>query len=93
MSIYAPEQPDAGPPLPDSGSSVTSSQTGDPSDDLRHAIMFVQSYMQQEQDDEDLAAASKILSGLQSLLASQQKLVDRATGVGAGARLLRKTAR
>jgi hypothetical protein len=44
----------AGPPMPDTGSSVTSAQQGDPTDDLRHAIMFVQTYMEQEQDVQDL---------------------------------------
>jgi len=101
MSIYANEAlPDlvaliggaGAEPTPDTGVSVTSSKRGDPSDDLRHAIMFVQEYMQAEQDDEDLADASKILSALQSLLAKQQKLADRATGAGPGARLVRKAA-
>jgi hypothetical protein len=52
--------------------------------------MFVQSYMEQADDDQDLAAAAKILSALQALLASDQKLSDQATGAGPGARFVRK---
>lgn len=52
--------------------------------------MFVQSYMEAEQNDEDLVAAASILKDIQKLLASQQQLADKATGAGPGARLLRK---
>lgn len=61
----AAEQP------PDTGASLTSGQKGDPSDVLRQAIMFIEAYMREEQDDEDLVSI---------LLAAQQKLTDRATG-------------
>ena len=91
LRTAAPPPVGAGAPvLPDSGSAVTSAQTGYPSDDVRHAAMFVQACMENEQDDEDLAAASKILHDIQKLLAAQQKLVDRATGAGPRARILRK---
>jgi hypothetical protein len=98
MSTFAPEGPPdlsgligaPAPAEPDTSAGVTSARTGGPEDDLRHAALFVQSYMEAETDDEDLAAASKILHDIQKLLASQQKLTDRATGAGPGARILRK---
>jgi hypothetical protein len=47
--------------------------------------------MQEEQDPQDLAKASKLQADTHALLADQQKLVDTATGAGPGARLIRKT--
>jgi hypothetical protein len=103
MSTYANEpvppelaalmggEPAAEPP-PDTGASFTSGQKGDPSDLLRQAIMFIEAYMREEQDDEDLAAAASILKDVQSLLAAQQRLSDRATGAGPGARVVRRAA-
>jgi hypothetical protein len=76
--------------VPDTGRGITSSPKGDATDDLRHAMVFVKSYMENEQDDEDLAAAVSILKDIQSLLAAQQKLTDRATGAGPGERIVRK---
>lgn len=69
---------------------ATSADTGDNSDHLRAAIDSIARYLQGETDDEDLAEGSKLLAAAQGLLAKQQQLVDKATGAGPGARLVRK---
>ena len=81
-------------PLPDrrGGADSLSSprRGGDPTDHLEDAIDSLTEYLKLESDAEDKAAGAKILSELQKLLAAQQKLVDRATGAGPGAALVRK---
>ena len=52
--------------------SLSGKPTGGPSDSLREAIDALTRYLEAEQEDEDIAAAMKHLSGLQDLLAKQQ---------------------
>jgi hypothetical protein len=80
----------APPDSPDTGSSVTSAQKGDNSDNLRHAIMFIQAAMEGETDDQTLAELAKCLHAIQAILANEQKLTDQATGAGPGARVVRR---
>lgn len=72
------------------GKSVAPPPSGDPSDTLKHIIDLFNVYMQEEQDPQDLAKASKLQADTHQLLADQQKLVDTATGAGPGARMVRK---
>lgn len=77
----APEEAPTGITSPDSGENV---------DNLRAALRAVQSYMEEEQDDEDLAVAAKIVAQIQGLLSANQKLADQAMGMGPGAKYIRK---
>jgi hypothetical protein len=87
------EIPPAGEPLPvpeDNVPSLSSPPAGDSFDSLRQAIDLITSYMEQEQDDEDLAIAAKIKADIQKLLAQNQKLADSAMGMGPGEKFIRK---
>jgi hypothetical protein len=75
---------------PDTGAGITSSPTGDALDDLRHAILFLQSYMEKSQDDQDIAAVSKATTSLQTILAQDAKDQDAALGVTPLHRAMRK---
>jgi hypothetical protein len=72
------------------GASVAPPSAGDASDTLKQIIDLFNIYMQEEQDPQDLATASKLQADTHKLLADQQKLVDTATGAGPGARMVRK---
>lgn len=84
----------AGPPpeeAPDLGSAITSPGKGDNSDNLRNAAAMIQTYLEGESDDEDIAEGTKIAALIANLLAKQQKLEDTAVGAGPGAKLVRKS--
>lgn len=70
--------------------SITSAPKGDHLDFLREAIGSLQEYMKAEQDDEDLALATKLVAQAQTLLAKNQKEADGALGIGPGEKFLRK---
>ncbi len=89
LSIYPDEML---PPDDDTAGTVTSGQRGDPTDLLRQAAAQIQAYLEAEQDDEDLAVATKLLAGIQSLLAKQQKEADGALGIGSAEKFVRKQA-
>lgn len=84
--MAAPEEApaEAAPP------SITSSPSGDHLDSLRDAISSLQAYLEAEQDDEDLALATKLVAQVQQLLAKNQKETDTAMGFGPGEKFLRK---
>lgn len=82
----APTAPPTGPPAP----SVTSKPDGSNADNIRQAIELLNQYMNEEEDDEDLALVSKIQADLQKLLANNSKLADQAMGLGPGAKFIRK---
>jgi hypothetical protein len=91
MSMMMPPHSIQLPPSPTSGQGrATSGDSGSNSDNLRAAIDALQAYIEGEQDDQDLAVAAKIKADLQKLLASQQQLVDQATGACPGARMIRR---
>jgi hypothetical protein len=83
-----PDPAAGGDPL--GGASVAPPAAGDASDTLKQIIDLFNIYMQEEQDPQDLATASKLQADTHKLLADQQKLVDTATGAGPGARMVRK---
>jgi monomeric isocitrate dehydrogenase len=63
---------------------------GDPTQALRDLMEGMRVYMDLEQDDEDLAVATRILAQIQGLLAKQQREADQAMGVGPAAKHLRR---
>lgn len=86
----APEEPAAPAPEEEAPPSITSSPSGDHLDSLRDAISSLQAYLEAEQDDEDLALATKLVAQVQQLLAKNQKETDTAMGFGPGEKFLRK---
>ncbi len=78
------------PPDDDTAGTVASGQRGDSTDLRRQAAAAVQRYLEAEQDDEDLAVGTKLLAGIQQLLAKQQKEADGTLGVGPAEKYVRK---
>lgn len=66
---------------------------GDPAALMREALGAVRKAAVAEPDDEDQAMLEKIGADIAKYLATQQKLVDTATGAGAGEKLVRKVTR
>jgi hypothetical protein len=54
---------------------------GDPVSILREMVDLARTYLDVEQDDEDLAAMTKVLSQLQKYLADEQKQAQTAMGI------------
>jgi hypothetical protein len=80
MAEMAPEMGGA----PDASSAITTQPQGDESaqDDLRHAIMLLQSAAEKNQDDDEFAAnILKIAHQAQAILATEQKNQDSAMGI------------
>lgn len=69
---------------------MSSLQDGSNLDFLRDAIDALRSYMEGEDDDVNIATAAKLLAGLQSILADEQKLTEKALQVPAQAKFLAK---
>lgn len=63
---------------------------GDPTSMMEEVKSLLDRIIQVEPDHEDKLLIEKMLTEAQQYLASQQKLEDTATGVGPGAKLLRK---
>lgn len=80
---------DQGPP-PAEGPPLSSPEDGSNLDYLRTAIEAVKSYAEQEDDDQNLALAMKLLSGLQQILANEAKLGETAMGISPQAKYLAK---
>ncbi len=82
--------PGGPPPGGPEGPSVTSKPGGGPDDALRIAIDALTQFLEETQDDQDLAVVSKIQADIQKVLSDNVKLADQAVGAGPGARFLRK---
>lgn len=67
--------------------------SSDPAELMRNALENVRKAAVAEPDDEDQAMLEKIGADIAKYLATQQKLVDTATGAGAGEKLVRKVTR
>lgn len=102
MSMYAPEEsgPPQGGPAPTldisgaggGGQGVPHGpDRGDHTDALNDAISAIEEFISEETDEQDIALAREIMAKIAKLRSSQQELVDKATGAGPGARLLRKS--
>ena len=91
--------PAGGPPpsisLPGAGGGEPPAEAGggDPAVLMREALESVRKAAVAEPDDEDQALLEKIGADIAKYLATQQKLVDTATGAGAGEKLVRKVTR
>lgn len=73
----------AGPP-PDAGATpgaVTSDHTGGQLDFIRTAILALQHFAEQTNDDVELAKVHKCIVGLQSILADHASTKDKALGM------------
>ena len=84
--VGGPGPPDTGggPPPRDSGSkpgAVTSDHTGGNLDFIRTAIMSLQHFAEQTDDDVELAKVHKCIVGLQSILADHASTKDKALGM------------
>lgn len=64
--------------------------SGGPLEALRAAIEAMDSYRMAEQDEEDLAAAAKVIAAIQQIIAKQQKEQDAATGVSPAVKMMRR---
>lgn len=67
--------------------------SSDPAELMRKALEATRKAAVAEPDDEDQAMLEKIGADIAKYLATQQKLVDTATGAGAGEKLVRKVTR
>jgi hypothetical protein len=73
-----------GPGPPDAGAppgAVTSDHTGGQLDFIRTAIMALQHFAKQTNDDQELAKVHKCIVGLQSILADHASTKDKALGM------------
>jgi hypothetical protein len=97
MSMMQPEQAGPPPSIDVSGAggdglgAPHGPDRGDHSDALNDAIAAIEEFISDETDEQDIALAREIMAKLAKLRSSQQELVDKATGAGPGARLLRKS--
>lgn len=82
--------PGMGSPGRDPGAESGGEMPSDPTEILRQAIEMVKEYLNTEKDDEDLAAASKVIAALQSILAKQQKETDAAVGITPQSKYMRR---
>lgn len=73
------------PPGPDSDAGAMSA-----GDHLREALKHIDAYRSQETDDEDLAAAAKMIAALQGLFAKQQKEKEAAMGTSPAIKGMRR---
>lgn len=70
--------------------SLSGSPKGEPSDNIRVAIDALTRYLEAEDEDEDIAKAMKLVTGLQDLLAKQQADADGLVQGKASPRALRR---
>lgn len=64
---------------------------GDPLEFLRAAIEDIQSYIDQEDDDVNMAEALKLQAGIQRILANEQKAAEAAGGVTPAAKFVSRS--
>lgn len=60
---------------------VTSNPTGSANDSLRAAVVALQDWLAQNQDDQDAAKVTKLLAGVQQVLGDHAKQKDQALGI------------
>jgi hypothetical protein len=72
---------------------VTSNPTGSPNDSLRSAVVALQDWLGENQDDQDAAKVTKCLAAVQQVLADHAKAKDAALGVTPALQHVRRQSR